>query len=91
LSGMIARGGKFVGAAAVVVLRQGFAGAAMRAVVSSVLLATRPPFPAKVLGSAGEAARWLAMTFTARGAINPKTLETTADRLRAELGKAPVK
>src|SRR5207249_1304697 len=47
-------------AAAVVVLRTGFSGVAVRAVVSGVLLTARTRGPVKVFSAREEAAEWLA-------------------------------
>jgi hypothetical protein len=62
--GMGRRIGPHLGAVAVVVLREGFVGASIRAVVSGMLMALAPRFPARSFGSNPEALRWLAATLS---------------------------
>lgn len=50
---------RHLSAGALVVLREGFGGAALRAAISGIMLLAKGSAPSKVFGSAEEAARWL--------------------------------
>lgn len=90
-SAVVRRSGHLVSGAAIVVAREGFAGAAMRSIVSGVILATRPSFPARVFAKTPEAARWLASALAQRGSVvDPAALVAAAEALEAELGREPL-
>jgi hypothetical protein len=71
--------------AALVVTRQGFAGATIRAVFTAVLAASRPAAPVKLFGRVDEAAAWLPSILEATpGAVpTPASLLATVESLRA--------
>lgn len=54
-------------AVGMVLMRDGFAGAAMRAMVSSALTVVRPGVPVRIFSEVEPAARWLATTSALRG------------------------
>jgi hypothetical protein len=71
-------------AAALVVTREGFAGAALRAAFTAVLAASRPVVPIKLFSRVDEAAAWLPTSVLGSGAVpTPARLMATVDALRA--------
>ena len=56
---------------ATILARDGFAGAAVRAILSTMQLVTRPSHPEKVVASGDEAARYVAGERAKRGASSP--------------------
>jgi hypothetical protein len=64
--------------AAVVIERDGFLGAALRAMITTIVLAVRPKIPIKVFAAVEEAAAWLATTLANAGAPGPAAAELVA-------------
>jgi hypothetical protein len=87
---MIARSGKLIGAGAVVVGHTGFLGGAVRAAVSGLFLAARPPFPTKVTATTAEATQWLAVTVPVVGGAAPDAgaIEAAIATMTAEVRPA---
>jgi hypothetical protein len=78
--------------AALVVTREGFAGATLRAAFTAVLAASRPAAPVKLFGRVDEAAAWLPSILQATpGAVpTPATLMATVASLRAAATRGPI-
>lgn len=82
----ISKTGLRFAAAAVVVEQQGFAGAALRSVFSSVLLAVRPPTPTTICSSAAEARAFLDERVAGSVHLGGAALDAEISRLRAAFG-----
>ena len=75
-----------------VLMRDGFAGAAMRAMVSSALTVVRPGVPVRIFSEVAPATQWMSATSAQRGtARNANALTKVAGEMAAELlrGYAP--
>lgn len=69
-----------------VLMRDGFAGAAMRAMVSSALTVVRPGVPVRIFSEVGPATQWMAASSAQRGtARNADALTRAAEEMAAEL------
>lgn len=78
--------------AGMVLMRDGFAGAAMRAMVSSALTVVRPSIPVRIFSQVAPAAQWLSTSAAQRGkARDAAVLTTLAGEMASELlrGYAP--
>jgi len=74
-------------AGAVVLEQAGFVGAAVRSVISAVLLAARPEIPVKMFATSGEAGAWLA-TKGCGGIPSAERIEAHVRKMRGDLGIA---
>lgn len=67
LMGMAKRSMQHTDCAAMVLLRSGFPGAAMRAMVSGALLLVRPTVPVRIFGEVNSAALWISSVSAEKG------------------------
>jgi hypothetical protein len=78
--------------AAMVLMRDGFAGAAMRAMVTGALMVVRPSVPVRIFAKVEDGVQWLSRGLPAQGPPrDPERLASTAQEMSAALleGYAP--
>jgi len=72
-------------AAAIVIVREGFLGAAMRGAMTAIVMAARSPVPIKLFGDPADATRWLEQTMHKAKVVSPTAavLNETLDFMHA--------